>query len=65
MSYRPSNLIYWGAAVVYFASIAAAYFFAHRDTSCPQIDATKLTADELKTFMADADKAGVCIDVKK
>jgi len=41
----------------------------HRDTlpPCPQIDATKLTADELKTFMTDADKAGICvhIDVKK
>ena len=65
MSYRPRNLIYWGAFIVYLGSIAAAYFFAHRATSCPQVDATKLTADELKTFLADADKAGICIDVKK
>jgi hypothetical protein len=69
MSEKLRNLIYVAAGIVYFASIAAAYLLYHRDTlpPCPQIDATKLTADELKTFMTDADKAGICvhIDVKK
>jgi hypothetical protein len=69
LSEKLRNLIYVAAGIVYFASIAAAYLLYHRDTlpPCPQIDATKLTADELKTFMTDADKAGICvhIDVKK
>ena len=69
MSEKLRNLIYVAAGIVYFASIAAAYLLYHRDTlpPCPQIDATKLTAEELKTFMTDADKAGICvhIDVKK
>jgi len=69
MSEKLRNFIYVAAGIVYFVSIAAAYFLYHRDTSppCPQLYATKLTAEELKTFMAAADKAGMCvhIDVKK